>query len=135
MQTFLPYPDFRRSLGCLDNKRLNCQKKEAYQILLCLEKPNRWKNHPAIRQWVNYPEALMTYFNTSIEACLARGFNNTLSSRKIEKPVILPHWLGDDRYHSSHRANLLRKKPEWYGKFGWTEDPGLPYFWPSKEGY
>ena len=39
------------------------------------------------------------------------------------------------RYHSAMRANLLRKDPVWYGKFGWVEDPATPYFWPSKEGY
>jgi len=33
MQTFLPYPDLRDSVACLDNKRLGKQRVEAMQIL------------------------------------------------------------------------------------------------------
>jgi hypothetical protein len=25
---------------------------------------------------------------------------------------------------------LLRKSPEWYGQFGWSENPETPYVWP-----
>jgi uncharacterized protein (DUF2132 family) len=32
MQTFMPYPSFRKSLDCLDNKRLGKQRVEAKQI-------------------------------------------------------------------------------------------------------
>lgn len=32
--------------------------------------------------------------------------------------------------HASHRSNLLRKEPEYYTQFGWTEPPDLPYVWP-----
>ena len=32
--------------------------------------------------------------------------------------------------HASHRSNLLRKDPEHYMQFGWTEPPDLPYVWP-----
>jgi len=41
-----------------------------------------------------------------------------------------PGWVGLASFHASHRANLLRKEPEHYGQFGWTEDPSLPYVWP-----
>jgi hypothetical protein len=41
-----------------------------------------------------------------------------------------PPWLGDEAFHASHRSNLLRKNPEWYGQFGWTEPDDLPYVWP-----
>jgi hypothetical protein len=42
----------------------------------------------------------------------------------------MPSWLGDERVHSSHRSNLLRKRPEHYGLLGWTEGPDMPYHWP-----
>ena len=30
---------------------------------------------------------------------------------------------------------LLRKDPDYYGRFGWSEPPDLPYFWPvPKDG-
>ena len=41
--------------------------------------------------------------------------------------------LGDERLHTSHRSNLLRKAPEWYGQFGWTEAPDMAYWWPRRE--
>ena len=40
-----------------------------------------------------------------------------------------PHWLGNKSFHSSHRANLLRKDLEYYSKFGWIENPINPYTW------
>jgi hypothetical protein len=42
-----------------------------------------------------------------------------------------PPWLGDERLHASHRSNLLRKDPEHYGQFEWTEPDDLPYWWPE----
>jgi hypothetical protein len=42
-----------------------------------------------------------------------------------------PAWLGEEAFHASHRANLLRKAPEFYERWGWTEDPSLPYVWPG----
>lgn len=105
------------------------------QILKCIEQPNGWRNHPAVKQWMPYFEALALYYNLSIQACIARGFNNTLEPKHIEKPVILPHWFRDERFFASHRSNLLRKNAEWYGQFGWKEPNNLPYFWPTKEGY
>jgi hypothetical protein len=41
-----------------------------------------------------------------------------------------PNWIGDEKFHASHRSNLLRKDKEFYGKFGWAEPDDLPYFWP-----
>ena len=42
MQVFLPYPDFKKSLESLDNKRLGKQRVEAKQILnVLLNRPRR----------------------------------------------------------------------------------------------
>lgn len=43
----------------------------------------------------------------------------------------MPPWLGDSDFHASHRSNLLRKDPEYYGEFNWTESPDLEYVWPK----
>lgn len=44
----------------------------------------------------------------------------------------LPRWLGDEAFHLSHRASLLRKDPEWYAPlFG--DVPDVPYVWPHNE--
>jgi hypothetical protein len=44
-----------------------------------------------------------------------------------------PHWLGNKSFHSSHRANLLRKDYEYYSQFGWEEDSTNPYSWFDTE--
>lgn len=46
------------------------------------------------------------------------------------KNIVFPKWLGNDKFHASHRSNLLRKKPEYYSSFGWKESDNLPYIWP-----
>lgn len=146
MQTFLPYPDFRKSLECLDNKRLGKQRVEAMQLIKALEKGSgAWFNHPATQQWKDNVGALMVYHDMSIHVWKERGFKNTMSlyfgSAKSSKELDCgtmtsptPSWFGDPDFHSSHRSNLLRKDPEHYGKFGWTEPHDLPYVWPTKKG-
>jgi hypothetical protein len=37
--------------------------------------------------------------------------------------------LGREDFHESHRSNLLRKDPDHYYKFGWTEPTNLEYVW------
>ena len=136
MQTFLPYPSYSKSVNCLDYKRLGKQRVEAMQIYNVLTEPNRlaWKNHPAVKMWRGYEDALAVYHNLCIIVWMSRGYNNTMqlikagSSAKIK----YPQWLGDERLHSSHRANLLRKDYTFYSKYKWTEDPVMEYFWPEE---
>jgi hypothetical protein len=45
-----------------------------------------------------------------------------------------PPWLGNRRFHESHRSNLLRKFPEHYRKFWPKLRDDLPYVWPSEKG-
>jgi hypothetical protein len=54
MQTFLPYSDYEASAQTLDNKRLNKQILEGYQILKVLSGASpsgAWRNHPAVLMW------------------------------------------------------------------------------------
>jgi hypothetical protein len=137
MQTFLPYSIFDQSLKCLDYRRLGKQRVEARTILNVLS-PNYdkkgWKNHPAVLMWKGYEEALKLYYNLSIDIWVDRGYNNTMEKVEIGE-VVYPKWFGDDRFHESHRSNLLRKDSTFYGKYGWDVRDDLPYFWPTKEGY
>jgi len=137
MQTFLPYPDFMLSAQCLDWRRLGKQRVEALQILNCLnpESTRRgWQNHPAVKMWRGYEEALKIYANTMIAEWVLRGYNNTMSYYPVNsfRFITLPHWLGDQAFHASHRSNLLRKDPKHYGRFDWTEGPDIKYVWPVK---
>ncbi len=132
MQTFLPYSDFRESMKVLDWRRLGKQRVEAHQILnVLLERTETkgWRNHPITKMWDGYENLLKHYFNICVEEWMERGYNNNMNFEPIEGDIKYPDWLGDELFHSSHRANLLRKDSEYYSQFEWKEDSENPYAW------
>lgn len=142
MQTFLPYRSFVQSSKVLDRQRLGKQRIEAWQILQVLLTENKrgWDNHPAVLQWAGYEDALRCYgLSMSIE-WRKRGYEDNMEKRfranlPTDQLFNLPPWLGDERVHSSHRANLLRKMPGFYSQYNWVEKPSDEYFWPvTKSG-
>ena len=46
--------------------------------------------------------------------------------------VVMPPWFGLDKFHRSHRSNLLRKDYEYYSEY-FDEPSNLEYYWPTKE--
>jgi hypothetical protein len=142
MQVFLPYPDLKRSVCCLDPKRLGNQ---VYCECLTLIRGG-WPNHPVAKMWRNAQMALATYALYGLEELERRGFSyphhqwafmGFLDTRITEGMMDMPSGFGDDRLHSSYRAALLYKDYAWYSRFGWSEQPAvpdtrgrLPYFWP-----
>lgn len=160
MQTFLPFVDFQKSLRVLDYRRLGKQRVEAFQLLCAngykwalttrtkrtgkIDTPAGWINHPAAIMWRGYDKALCVYMNLCIAEWLDRGYNNTMeihsylynpffTMKDYREMVTMPKWLGDEALHASHRSNLLRKAPEHYGQFGWTESDNLEYVWPNND--
>jgi hypothetical protein len=141
MQTFLPYSDIKESLKVLDMKRLGKQRVEAYQIISAITgRPKKdgtpykgWTSHPCSIMWKDYVPMLKTYYNLCIDEWVSRGYKNTMIKEEINESVISPKWFGNNKFHSSHRANLLKKEPEFYSKFGWTENPQDPYIWMDKD--
>ena len=131
MQTYLPSIYFDESATMLDWRRLGNQRKEARQVLTAIQTRGGWFRHPAVQMWIGYEAALIEYGNVIILEWEARDYRNNMPLMDPGE-VVLPPWLGDERVHSSHRANLLRKDPEWYGRFGWSEEPAKGYFWPTK---
>lgn len=132
MQTFLPYPDFKKSVEALDYRRLGKQRVEAMQILNILlsnKQTGAWVNHPAVKMWRGYEGALCLYANTCIGEWIKRGYKNTMSLYATPREITYPVWFGSPEFHASHRSNLLRKDYEYYSKFGWTESRDLPYVW------
>jgi hypothetical protein len=135
MNTFLPYPDFIKSAQCLDYRRLGKQKVEAWQIYLALTKKNYgWKNHPIVKMWQGYEQALLRYGMAICEEWKNRTYQDTLLEKfikeyNIEKDKGNPDWLGNRKFHASMRSNLLRKDKKYYSKFGWKEKNNLPYYW------
>jgi len=131
MQTFLPFPDFIHTAKILDDKRLGKQRVEAFQILKTLAYGGRWGNHPAVLMWKGYEDTLGYYMDIMMLEWEKRGFkNNMLYYIARASEVVLPPWIGDFRLHESHRANLARKDPEYYGKIWPYADKDAPYWWP-----
>jgi hypothetical protein len=133
MQTFLPYKSFEDSARCLDYRRLGKQRVEARQIYNAIRNKRGWFNHPAIKMWIGYENALLEYSNVIIEEWVRRGFKNTMTLVDICGEVKNPPWLGDEAFHSAHRSNLLRKDFGYYSKFNWNEPLDLQYVWPIGE--
>jgi len=152
VQTFLPYPDFRRTARCLDQRRLGKQRVEALQVLRALIRPGYgWRHHPAVRMWAGYEEALVRYgLDICAEWCatgradtcagtlvadLAAGCGVTRvrSQDDLAEAGELPPWLGREDLHRSHRSSLLRKDPAHYGPIFGDVPPDLPYVWPGSD--
>ena len=143
MQIFLPYPDFQKSLETLDNKRLGKQRVETYQILSAITGRMKkdgtpykgWLNHPCTVMWKNHVPALKMYLNCSIDVWVSRGFKNNMEKETYDESKLeIPTFIGNERFHSSHRANLLKKEPDFYKKYNWTENPSDPYVWLDSQG-
>jgi hypothetical protein len=129
MQTFLPYPDFIKSLQALDCRRLGKQRVEAYQIIRALKFGGGYSRHPAVRMWHGHINALKHYYNLAIDEWVGRGYKNRMQKMPIRGKISYPHWFGRNTFHAAHRSNLLRKDNTFYGKYGWYEPPDLPYLW------
>jgi Pyrimidine dimer DNA glycosylase len=155
MQTFLPYPALRDSLDALDNKRLNKQILETYQILNILSgqsKSNAWRNHPAVLMWEDAENELWRYGMTAIKLADMRGIktiNNLANMKALAKKASLnwgdeePAWRKNptviNRVNTTHKANLYRKDPIYYAEYASAINDkynqpccdGCLYYWPT----
>lgn len=156
MQNFHPYKSIIKTAKCLDYRRLGKQRVESYDsIYLCyrhkgidkrieFNKSNkqveylwkRYKNHPAVLMYINYINYLKLYYNTIRQEWISRGYNNSLPKLRIHGKIIVPHFIGNRKFHNSHKSNLLRKNSNYYSQFNWKIKNDLPYFWPiTKENF
>ena len=137
MQTFLPYPDFQKSASVLDYTRLGKQRLEGMQIVNIISglvPDSRWKNHPAVKMWVGYENALKAYTNAMIREWIDRGYKNTMVFYSVGK-IKYPWWFGNKNFHRSHRSRLIQKNPEFYsplfpGDEGYNDSK---YYWPDND--
>jgi hypothetical protein len=150
MMTFLPYPDFERSLRTLDTKRLGKQRVEVIQIVRALTVPGyAWSSHPAVLMWKGYEEALGRYGLTACGVWRERGFGDTCAATitadlhaagvteireygELAAADALPDWLFDEAVLASHRSSLLRKDPEHYGPLFPETPVDVDYVWPVR---
>lgn len=130
MQTFLPFPDFKKSAKVLDRLRLGCQRKECLQLLR-----GQWKNHPSSKMWRGHEFQLAQYGIAICDEWLLRGYQDTcydkiLTEQELFKDTGLPKWFGNEAFHKAHRSKLLEKNLEYYSRFFPDDKPGLEYVWP-----
>jgi hypothetical protein len=140
MQTFLPYSNFKQTAECLDRARLGKQRVECLQILnAILFGKSGWLNHPAIKMWHGYQFALYSYGQSVCREWVARGYKDTcaqkmfnalVESGNAKGPFVMPPWVGDQKFHDSHKSNLLRKDFKFYSQYNWNISDNLPYYWP-----
>ena len=129
MQTFLPYHpilcetgewSFNNSAIVLDKKRLNKQIVEASQILdiLCGRYADaRYRNHPAVLQWVGHEYVLFSYLNDMCLEAKKLGIKCSIHDRLFGYTCLmpnnssfeLPEWMENAEVFASHRSRLLFK--------------------------
>lgn len=153
MQTFITSTNgglaFRITAEELDNKRLNKQALEAWQIMMTnlrldpqgnYREPRGWYNHPATKMWRGHEVVLGQYIDWMAGEWRRRGFKTTIDTKAnqtlevarnsgllVGNQYTIP-WIEDtakfEALASSHRTALLSKNYEWYSQFGWEEDKG-----------
>jgi hypothetical protein len=140
MQTFLPYDDFEKSALCLDYRRLGKQRVEAWQIYNTLVgNSTGWRNHPAVKMWAGYEDALLLYGLVMCSVWKSRGYKDTLWEKfnaeivkRAPVTIVYPSWFGNPAFHDSHKSNLMRKNKEYYSLYFGDFVDDLPYMWPNK---
>ena len=135
--TFIVIGDFILNAQLLDNQRLAKQRVEARQILDAILKKTGWVNHPIVKAWSNYINALKYYTNCIILEFIRRGGKNKLPLYELPELILIPWWFTWDRLHQSHRAMLYRKNPfHYYDKFTIEQEyMSYGYIWPHYIAY
>ena len=161
MQTFLPYTSTIACAQELDNKRLNKQILEGYQILNILSGKSKgvaWKNHPAVLMWKGFERGLWQYVEAMVQIANLRGIKTENNVKNLQALYDQcwenwgnnkPEFWNDDvkvmRVITTHRANLFKKDPIYYYKYQNAvnspyNNPCCPdkkepckYYWPTHE--
>jgi len=98
-------------------------------------------NHPAIRMWYGYQEALKYYINCHIDEWIKRGYKNTMKKYDIIGIPNMPSWVYSEDFHRVHRAALItkelqRREKPWYINnplFIVEKDRFNDYIWPISD--
>ena len=152
--------DFSDIAKVLDNKRLNKQALEGWQIMMNLLQldpqgehrvSKGWSNHPAVKMWKGHEQSLYDYIVAMTDEWILRGYKTTIKDKASETLKVAtlhglvsnitkpPTWITESQVYKevakSHRLALLTKDYEWYSQFGWDEDSGkapesYDYVWP-----
>ena len=137
MQTFLPSSDYEYSAQSLDNKRLNKQILEGYQVMKVLSGASEtggWRNHPAVLMWKGAEKSLMDYIDHMVYEANWRGIKtdkNVFNLKALKRSHGhnwgngIPVWSKPEhiyRVTTTHKVNLYRKDPIIYAGFADAEN-------------
>lgn len=159
MQTFITHTNPSVIASHLDNKRLNKQALEGWQILMTLleldpqgnhRTPKGWVNHPAVKMWRGHEMFLASYIYAMVVEWKKRGYKSTIGDKTsmtvqtaLRLGLLDPEvsntppawWRNEEKLESiisSHRRALLVKNFEWYHRWRWDEDSE---FYPQTYDY
>jgi hypothetical protein len=138
MQTFLPFPSFRRCARILDDRRLGKQRVEVLQILDALSgRTKGWQNHPVVAMWRGYEDVLVLYGLQVTREWIRRGHTDSCHGKIAAhapagraRPLRLPPWFGDPALHRSHQSALVRKDSSHYAPLFPGVPLDIPVVWP-----
>lgn len=134
MQTFLPYPSYKKSAKTIDPSRLGNQAYRECKTLI----NGGWKYHPASKLWKGYERELCKYALACLCELKRRGKHYPRHIKFFKEkgksfPITgKPPFIGNKAFHEAMQSNLLRKDKEYYSKFGWSVPDNLPYIWGNK---
>lgn len=155
MQTFLPYGDYEASSQALDNKRLNKQVLEGYQILKVLSgasSSGAWRNHPAVLMWKNAEYELVNYVDHMVYEADLRGIKTINNKRNLRELAAnyrhkwskaQPFWIEDQTtlmcMTTTHQVSLFNKdslqyarfQPAMFSPYNVTCCDTCKYYWPT----
>lgn len=158
MQTFFPFSNFQDSAEVLDNKRLNKQILECYQILKVLSNKDpkaAWRNHPAVLMWKGHEGRLYQYTMAMVDEANYRGIKTDKNVANLQElfnkfsedwSFEPTEWEGNDsqlyRVMWTHRANLFTKDSMYYAEFqsAINNENNIPccdkckYYWVTHAG-
>ena len=141
MQTFLCFRKHMATAQALDMARLGKQRAEARQILqhLLFDGPMVGNPH-AYNMWAGWEGHLAFYGMCMAHEWGMRGFrDNTMSWFKgiidngDQLHLTPPPWMDNLWMLRSHRSNLVRKMPHYYGELFPNTPENMPYLWPVLE--
>lgn len=148
MMTWLTRLSFFDTADDLNNSHLALQVRHGYHLVRHVrygqqpEDPGFNKlepTNPVLRMWAGYERALSVYALCMSATLTHRGFVMTdhisidLSSMEFDD-FELPIWWGDTDVLRSHRSNLARRWPKFYGS-KWRGTPeSMPYIFPFADG-
>ena len=146
MQTFLPYASFTASAKVLDRARLGKQRVEVLQLLKSIKNVEDgisikgWVNHPCRKMWQHHSNALVSYGLAICLEWVKRGYKDTCFDKidsyyQSTKTVDLPSFIGDNKFHNSHKSNLLRKDKDYYSKYWQDISDNVDYIWPDENTF